>query len=116
MATTALTKKELRDRRHRRVRSQIEGTNERPRLAVYKSNKFISAQLIDDASQKTLAEAHGRSFPGSLSVQSLSVGKAIAEKAKALGVGAVVFDRGGYAYAGQIKALADSAREAGLTF
>ncbi|HEX2792259.1 MAG TPA: 50S ribosomal protein L18, partial [Candidatus Paceibacterota bacterium] len=68
------------------------------------------------AAEKTVAAAHGSAFPGSLSVQSLAVGKAIAEKAKALGIDAVVFDRGGYAYAGQIKALADSARASGLTF
>lgn len=114
MAT--LTKKELRDRRHTRVRARVSGTSERPRLAVFKSNKFISAQLIDDAAGKTLAAAHGSAFPGSLSVQSVAVGKAIAEAAKAAGVSAVVFDRGGFAYGGQIKALADAAREYGLTF
>jgi large subunit ribosomal protein L18 len=116
MASTILSKKEQRERRHRRVRSQISGTPERPRLAVYKSNRFISVQLIDDAAGKTIAESHGRSFPGALSVQSIAVGKAIAEVAKKKGISAVVFDRGGYNYGGQIKALADAAREAGLTF
>jgi len=116
MPSTILSKKELRDRRHRRVRAKVSGTAERPRLAVFKSNKFVSAQLIDDVAARTLAEAHGRSFPGPLSAQAAAVGKSIAEKAKKAGIGAAVFDKGGYAYAGQVKALAESAREAGLTF
>ena len=116
MATTALNKKELRDRRHRRVRARVTGTTERPRLAVYKSNRFVSVQLIDDTVGKTIAAAHGRTTPGSLTVQAAAVGKAIAEAAKKSGIDTVVFDRGGYSYAGQIKALADSARSAGLTF
>jgi large subunit ribosomal protein L18 len=114
MAT--LTNKELRDRRHKRVRARISGTAARPRLAVFKSNRFVSAQLIDDEAGKTLAAAHGRSTKGPLSAQAVAVGKAIAEDAKKAGIGAVVFDRGGYEYGGQIKALADAAREAGLTF
>ncbi len=116
MPSTLLNKKELRDRRHKRVRARISGTAERPRLAVYKSNKFISVQLIDDTAQKTIAAAHGQSFPGSLSVQAQAVGKAIAEAAKKAGVSSVVFDRGGYMYAGQVKAVAEAARAAGLTF
>ena len=111
-----MTKAQSRTRRHARIRAKISGTAERPRLAVFKSNKFISVQLIDDAAGKTLAQAHGREFKGSLGAQAASVGKAIAERAKKAGVGAVVFDRGGYAYAAQIKALADAAREGGLTF
>jgi large subunit ribosomal protein L18 len=116
MATNALTKKNLRDRRHNRVRAKVSGTAERPRLAVYKSNRFISAQLINDDSGTTVANAHGRSFKGSLSVQATAVGKAIAEAGKKAGITAVVFDRGGYEYGGQVKVLADSARENGLTF
>jgi len=116
MPSTILNKKELRDRRHNRVRAKISGTSERPRLAVFKSNKFLSAQLIDDDAGKTVAAAHGSLFPGSLTVQSVAVGKAIAEAGKAAGVTAVVFDRGGFVYGGQIKALADAARENGLTF
>ena len=116
MASTILSKKEQRDRRHKRVRSKVSGTAELPRLAVYKSNRFISVQLIDDVAQTTIAASHGRSFPGSLSAQSVAVAKDIAEKAKAKGLSKVVFDRGGYLYAGQIKALADATREAGLTF
>ena len=114
MAT--LTKKSLRDRRHNRVRAKISGTATRPRLAVYKSNKFISAQVIDDEAEKTLAAAHGRSFPGSLTVQASAVGKAVAEAAKKAGIDTVVFDRGGFEYGGQIKLVADAARENGLTF
>lgn len=110
------TKKELRDRRHNRVRAKISGTATRPRLAVYKSNKFISAQVIDDEAEKTLAAAHGSKFPGSLSVQAAAVGKAVAEAAKTAGIDTVVFDRGGFEYGGQIKMVADAARENGLTF
>ena len=116
MPSTILNKKELRDRRHNRVRAKVSGTAERPRLAVFKSNKFISAQLIDDNAGKTVAAAHGSKTPGSLSVQAVGVGKSIAEAGKKAGVTAVVFDRGGFEYGGQIKALADAARENGLTF
>lgn len=110
------TKAELRDRRHARVRATIKGTTERPRLAVYRSNRFVSAQLIDDTVGKTIAAAHGRDFKGSQSVQAKEVGTAMAEKAKALGITAIVFDRAGYRYAGQVKTLADAAREGGLNF
>lgn len=115
MART-LNKKEQRDTRHRRVRAKVIGSSVTPRLAVYKSNRFISVQLIDDASQTTLAASHGRTFGGALSAQSVAVAKDIAAKAKAKGLSQVVFDRGGYLYAGQIKALATACREAGLTF
>lgn len=110
------TTKELRTRRHARVRAKISGTEERPRLAVFKSNRFISVQAIDDVSGRTIAAANGREFGGSLSAQAVAVGKAIAERAKKAGATTVVFDRGGYSYGGQIKVLADTAREAGLTF
>lgn len=107
---------ELRKRRHARVRSTIKGTAERPRLAVFRSNRFVSAQLIDDTVGKTLAASHGREFKGPQSVQATSVGEAIAKKAKAAGITTIVFDRGGYRYGGQVKSLADAARAAGLTF
>lgn len=110
------TNSELRKRRHTRVRSQVKGTAERPRLAVFRSNRFVSAQLIDDTTGKTVAAAHGREFKGSQSVQATSVGTVVAKKAKALGITTIVFDRGGYRYSGQVKALADAAREGGLTF
>jgi large subunit ribosomal protein L18 len=83
---------------------------------MYRSNRFVSVQLIDDVAGKTLATAHGREFPGAQSAQAAAVGKAIAERAKTAGVSKVVFDRGGYAYAAQVRALADAAREGGLTF
>lgn len=115
MAKTSL--KELsRARRHNRVRAKISGTAARPRLAVFRSNRFVSVQLIDDEAGKTLAQAHGREFPGSLSKQAGAVGKAIAERAKKAGVDTVVFDRGGYSYAAMVKSLADTAREGGLKF
>ena len=116
MASTILTKKGKRDSRHRRIRSKIIGTLERPRLAVYKSNRFISVQLIDDAAGHTIGASHGRDAKGSLTAQAAAVGKEIAKVAKEKGISAVVFDRGGYNYGGQVKALADAAREGGLTF
>ncbi len=117
LPTTKLsTKKELRQRRHTRIRAKVTGTPERPRLAVFKSNRFITAQIIDDTKGHTLVAAHGRDAKGSLSVQAAAVGAAIAKKAKDAGVTTVVFDRGGYNYGGQVKALADAAREAGLAF
>ncbi len=108
--------KSARERRHARVRARISGTEARPRLAVFKSNKFISVQVIDDTKGTTLASAHGREFKGSLGTQAVAVGAAVAKRAKEKGVTAVVFDRGGYLYGAQIKALADAAREGGLTF
>lgn len=116
MNHTPTTKSELRKRRHVRVRSVIKGTAERPRLTVYRSNRFVSAQLIDDTVGKTIAASHGRDFKGPQSVQAKEVGTAIAKAAKAAGINAIVFDRAGYRYGGQVKTLADAAREAGLTF
>jgi len=116
MAKLGITKKNQRERRHARVRAKISGTAERPRLAIYRSNRFVSAQLIDDNAGKTLAQAHGREFPGAQSLQAAAVGKAIAERGKKAGISAVVFDRGGYSYAAQVRALADAARAGGLTF
>lgn len=113
---STLSKTQSRTRRHARVRAKISGTSERPRLAVFKSNRFISVQLINDDAGTTIASAHGREFKGSLGAQAGAVGKAIAERAKKLGITTVVFDRGGYQYAAQIKSLADAAREGGLTF
>jgi large subunit ribosomal protein L18 len=106
----------LRSRRHARIRARVQGTSERPRLAVFKSNRFISAQLIDDARGHTIASAHGRDAKGPQSVQALVVGKAIAAAAKEAGVTSIVFDRGGYRYSGKVKTLADAARAGGLTF
>jgi len=116
MKTGPKNKNELRERRHARVRARISGTAERPRLAVFRSNRFISAQLIDDTVGRTLAAAHGREFKGAAGAQAKAVGETIAQKAKTAGITAIVFDRGGYRYGGQVKALADAAREGGLIF
>jgi large subunit ribosomal protein L18 len=111
--------REARLRRHRRVRGKVVGTAERPRLAVFRSNRGIEAQLIDDSSATTLAAASWlgvRDFKGSKAEQAAEVGKLLAANAKQAGVKSVVFDRGGYLYHGRVKALADAAREGGLQF
>ncbi len=114
----ALNKLEKRNRIKRRVRGKISGSAELPRLSVYKSNKEIYAQLIDDKEGKTLASASSRTLTtkGTKTEVSSEVGKAIAEKAKAAGIEAIVFDRNGFVYQGRVKALADGAREGGLKF
>ena len=110
-------KKEKRTRRHKRIRSTISGTAECPRLSVFKSNKHISAQLIDDVSGKTIASSHSRDVKGKTMMEkSVAVGEAIAVKAKAKNVEKVVFDRGGFIYTGNVRALADAARKGGLVF
>ncbi len=110
-------KLEKRTRRHAKIRTQISGTAERPRLSIYKSNKHISAQLIDDTAGVTLVGIHSRDVKGrTMMEKSALVGKTIAEKGKSLKVKAVVFDRGGFIYTGCVKALADAAREGGLQF
>ena len=114
-----MTKKQARDRRHRRVRGKVTGTAERPRLAVFRSNRGIEAQLIDDVEAKTLAAASWlalKGFKGDKTEQATEVGKLLAQNAKKAGVETAVFDRGGYLYHGRVKALADGAREGGLTF
>jgi large subunit ribosomal protein L18 len=111
--------RQARERRHRRVRGKVQGTAERPRLAVFRSNRGIEAQLIDDLEGKTLAAAswlHLKTFKGPKSEQASEVGKLLAQKAKSAGVERAVFDRGGYLYHGRVKALADGAREGGLEF
>lgn len=109
---------DARRRRHFRVRRKIFGTAERPRLAVYRSNRHIYAQLIDDTAGTTLASASSREkalSKKSLSVETAAeVGKLIGARAKDAGVGVAVFDRGGFPYHGRVKALADAARESGL--
>jgi large subunit ribosomal protein L18 len=111
----------LRGRRHRRVRKKVIGTAERPRLAVFRSNRHIVAQVIDDTRGVTLAaaatvEADLRSGATGNVAAAGAIGKLLAERAKAAGVSKVVFDRGGSRYHGRIAALADAAREAGLEF
>jgi large subunit ribosomal protein L18 len=111
-------RKGARMRRHRRVRVRVAGTGERPRLSVFRSMHHVYAQLIDDVSGRTLAAASTVQLKsGAKDLEAAAaVGKSIAEKAKAAGVTAAVFDRGGFLYHGRVKALADAAREAGLEF
>ena len=122
MSSIAQQRRNGRIIRHRRVRKKIHGTAARPRLAVYRTNKHLSVQLIDDDSGRTLAaastvEAGLRSNGKGSSVgAAATVGQLIAERAKAAGIDKVVFDRGGYLYHGRIAAVAAAAREAGLEF
>jgi large subunit ribosomal protein L18 len=111
--------REARLRRHRRVRGKASGTAERPRLVVFRSNKGIFAQLVDDDDGRTLASAswlEQRSLEGTKTEQAAAVGKALAAAAKKAGVETCVFDRAGYLYHGRVKALAEAAREGGLKF
>ena len=115
-----MSKEARRKRIHYRIRKKIIGTASRPRLSVYRSNKEIYCQLIDDLSGTTLASATSREFDDlktkSRIEQAKEVGKRIADKAKTIDIENVVFDRGGYLYHGRIKALAEGAREANLKF
>ena len=115
------TPQAARQRRHLRLRKKVLGTAERPRLAVYRSLSHIYAQVIDDTAGRTLAaasdlEADLKSADGSKSDVAKRVGALVAERARSAGVSQVVFDRGGFQYHGRVKALADAAREAGLSF
>ena len=106
-------------RRHRRVRGKVAGTAERPRLVVFRSNRGIFAQLVDDETARTLAAASWTSIgtvSGSKTEQAAAVGKALAAAAKSAGIERCVFDRAGYLYHGRVKALAEGAREGGLQF
>ncbi len=108
-----------RTRIRRRIRGKVSGTTESPRLSVFRSNKFIYAQLIDDSTGKTLAHSSSREseIGGATPVErSKAVGKQLAERAKTAGVESAVFDRGGYRYHGNVRALAEGAREGGLKF
>ena len=117
---SSLSVREARLRRHRRVRGKIRGTAERPRLAVYRSNRGIFAQLTDDDAGRTIAGASWldlpKTFSGDKTEQAAEVGKRLAEAAKKAGIESAVFDRGGYLYHGRVKALAEGAREGGLQF
>jgi large subunit ribosomal protein L18 len=111
---------DARKRRHARVRKALRGTTVRPRLAVYRSNRYIYAQVIDDDNGTTLVAASSQEEPlrtKTLTVDTAGeVGKLVGERAKEAGITSVVFDRGGYRFHGRVKALADGAREAGLEF
>ena len=115
-----MIKKESRNKmrkiRHERIRKQISGTKDIPRLCVYRSNMNIKAQLIDDVNKITLAEASSINMKGNNTEVATKVGELIAEEAKKLKIKKVVFDRGGYLYHGRVKALADAARAKGLEF
>ncbi len=116
----AFSKYTRRNKIRRRIRKSLTGTAERPRLSVYRSNKEIYAQIIDDTTGKTLSAASSRDkdfkVSGNKEEVAKEVGKAIAEKAKEAGIEAVSFDRGGYLYHGRVKQLAEGAREGGLKF
>jgi len=116
----SLTVREARLRRHRRVRGKVQGTAERPRLVVFRSNRGVTAQLVDDLTGRTVASASWlalkKSFKGDKTDQATEVGKLLAASAKRAGIEACVFDRAGYLYHGRVKALADGAREGGLSF
>jgi large subunit ribosomal protein L18 len=117
----ALTKQEQRRRRHRRVRKHVMGTAERPRLAVFRSNRHVYVQAIDDIAGRTLASAstvEGEQRSGATGTvdAARAVGKLVGERLKAAGVNAAVFDRGGFQYHGRVAAVADGAREAGVEF
>ena len=115
------TSSSARVRRHRSIRKRVSGTPQRPRLAVYRSNQHIYAQVIDDEAGRTLAAASDvetalRGDDGSKSERARQVGALVARRVKEAGITSVVFDRGGFRYAGRVRALADAAREEGLEF
>ncbi|MCH2411365.1 MAG: 50S ribosomal protein L18 [Acidimicrobiales bacterium] len=120
MSAKTIDRRGARHRRHRRVRRRVQGSSARPRLSVFRSARHISAQVIDDANGNTLVSAttlQAGVADGLTGVAAATeVGRTVAERAKAAGIDAVVFDRGGYLYHGRVAALADAARDAGLEF
>ncbi|MEJ7799326.1 MAG: 50S ribosomal protein L18 [Ilumatobacter sp.] len=121
MTDIAKARRQGRIRRHRRVRKKVHGTEVRPRLAVHRSNKHVTVQVIDDDAGRTLAaastnESDLRTSSGATVAAATRVGELIAERAKAAGVTTVVFDRGGFAYHGRVAAIAEAARKSGLEF
>ena len=110
-------KEHKRARRHARVRRAIATKESKLRLSVHRSNRYITAQIIDDEAQHTLQAVHSKQCTGSnFSERAFQAGKQLAEQAQKAGISEVVFDRGGYLYTGRVKALADGAREGGLVF
>ena len=114
--TIVQTKKEKRVRRQARIRAKISGTEARPRLSVFRSNKEVYAQMIDDTKGITVAAASSKGMKGKMTEKTEKVGKAIALAGKEKKITTVVFDRGGFSYGGLVKRLADSARAEGLVF
>ena len=119
--SVSAVRRKARLRRHERLRKKISGSAQRPRLGVHRSSRHIHVQLVNDLTGTTVAaassiEADVRGVEGDKKAQSVRVGQLIAERAKAVGIETVVFDRGGYTYGGRIAALADAAREGGLKF
>jgi large subunit ribosomal protein L18 len=113
---TPRTRDEMRQRRHLRVRKKVNGTAERPRLVIYRSLKHITAQLVNDDSQRTIMTVTDGGMEGKKTERAREVGKQLAERAKGAGLTKVVFDRAGYRYHGRVQAVADGAREGGLEF
>jgi large subunit ribosomal protein L18 len=111
-------KTEKRARLHKKIRSRVSGTGERPRLAVFRSNRYMYAQLIDDVQGITLVSASDLSLSDKMNKveRAKTVGKKLADEAKKVNISTVIFDRGGFSYRGRVQALADAAREAGLQF
>lgn len=117
MKNNSAVKKEKRVRRHNRIRAKLVGTADRPRLALFRSNRYLYAQLIDDEGGKTIASVDSRKTKGETKREKIeNSGTLIAAFAKEKGVNTVIFDRGGFLFAGSIKAFADAARKGGLTF
>lgn len=121
--THTLNNRTQRTRRHKRVRAKVQGTAKVPRLSVFRSNRYVYAQIIDDVAGRTLAGVHSASFVSSKkdaketkTERAKKIGTQIAERAKELRIVHVVFDRGGYRYQGRVRSLADGAREGGLEF
>ena len=115
--TIKLSKSEQRIRRHRRIRAKVIGTSERPRLAVFKSNSYLYAQLIDDTKGATLSAVSDMGLKGKTKTERAKLaGTALAATAKGKGIQAVVFDRGGFIFTGRVRAFAEGAREGGLVF
>ena len=122
MTSTAQKRHELRVRRHRRVRKKVHGTAARPRLAIYRSNKHLTAQVIDDVTGRTIVSASSQEADfrkkqsgGNVAAAAI-IGTLVAERAKQAGISSVVFDRGGFLYHGRVAAIAEAARAAGLEF
>ena len=118
MKTVTEQKIEKRERRHKRIRVKVWGVSDRPRLAVFRSNRYLSAQIIDDDSEGSLVSLSTKTLKekGTAGVRAHILGKEMAKAAKEKGIKNVVFDRGGFIYMGSVKSFAEGAREGGLTF